>query len=514
VADWLSNLGEQVNALPPARRWALAASAAASLAFFSWIALGMNEPDYRLLYRGFEEDEAARVLEVLRAEKIPYRLEEGGGTIYVPAPLVYETRIRVAGKGLPSGGSPGLEIFDKPGFGVSEFVNRVNYQRALQGELARSIEHLESVDRARVTVAIPKRRKFVSGRSEKPSASVVVRLHPGAELDAQQVSGIVHMVASSIQGLDPKDVTLVDRDGRMLAPEHASAMGGGTVSTGSLAHQAGLERELAERIESILAPTVGRGGVVAQVRARLDWTRTESTEERFDPDSQVARSEQRSTEASSEGSSNAAGIPGIASNAPAGIGGSGSVGSGSSENLSAETINYEINKVVSRTIAPMGRIERLDVAVLIDAGSGPAEGSWDAAALQEFEELAKRAIGFSSERGDEIAVRTAPFRAAPVEFVDEGFLGPEMILLVSTVLRFVGILAALVLFARLVLRPIIGRMADAPAALPVRAGELELQLAGAGADVALAEGASADAPVPPQIANEQNMQALRNWLKE
>ncbi|MFQ5417868.1 MAG: flagellar basal-body MS-ring/collar protein FliF [Myxococcota bacterium] len=517
MADRLSNIGDQVRALPPARRWALAASAAGSLAFFTWIAFGMNEQDYRLLYRGFAADETAKVVEVLRAEKIPYRLEEGGGSISVPASMVYEARIRVAGKGLPSGSSPGLEIFDTPRFGVSDFVNRVNFQRALQGELARSIEQLASIDRARVQVAVPKRRRFVSGRSEKSSASVVVRLHPGAELDPQQVRGIVHLVASSVQGLSAEDVTLVDQRGRMLAPDVAGTAGA-SAPAGSLAHQERLERELADRIESILERTVGQGGVVARVRAELDWTQTESTHERYDPDSQVARSEQRSTERSSEGSTGAAGIPGIASNAPAGIGGAGSGGdSRSSRSSTTETINYEIDKVVSRTVQPLGTIERLDVAVLIDSSSAPsADAGWDAATLLEFEELAKRAIGFSSERGDQIAVRSAPFRAAPIEVLEGGWLDPEMILLATSVLRFAGILLALVLFARLVVRPVVNRLATAPVAnLPARAGDLELQLAGVGSDLSLGEGASAQgASIRGQVASEENMRALRTWLRE
>jgi flagellar M-ring protein FliF len=517
MASWLSSIVDQVRALPPARRMALAASAAGSLAFFAWISVAMNGEDYRLLYRGFEPDEAAQVVEVLKAEKVPYRLDEGGGAIFVPAPLVYEARLVVAGKGLPRGGSPGLELFDAPGFGVSDFVNQVNYQRALQGELARSIEHLAGVERARVQIAAPQQRGYVAARSQKPSASVVVALHPGAELDEQQVRGIVHLVASSVPGLAPDQVTLVDQRGHLLAPQAGDALGP-TAPAGSLAHQERLERELAERVESILGHTVGAGAVVARVRADLDWTQTESTEERFDPESQVARSERISNETSQDGSLLPAGIPGIASNAPAGVGGASAGGAGRSESRSTETINYEISKTVSRTVAPMGTVKRLDVAVLIDQGSPTAgEGGFDDSALREFEDLAKHAIGFSAERGDRIVVRTAPFHSIDLGGEEERDpFAPEVLLLAATALRFLGILAAILLFARLVAAPLLARLATpgAPGALPVRAGDLELQLAGAAPGMALPRGAAAQSPAAMPRTASDSVQTLRGWLKE
>jgi len=515
MGEWLPSIVEQIKALPPARRMLLLASAVASLSFFAWVSLGLGGEEYRLLYRGLAENEAGQVVQALAAEKVPYRIDEGGTAILVPAALVHETRLKVAGKGLPRGGSPGLELFDDPGFGVSDFVNQVNYQRALQGELARSIEQLAAVERARVQVASPKRRGFVASRSEKPSASVIVSLHPGAELETHQVRGIVHLVASSVQGLAPEQVTLVDQRGHLLAPDPSGTAGAGAPA-GALSHQAKLERELGDRIEAIVARSVGAGAVVAQVRADLDWTQTESTEERYDPDSQVARSERVSTESSTDGDLVPGGVPGIGSNAPDGQGAA-AVRTGRSDTRTSETINYEISKTVSRTVAPIGTIQRLDVAVLIDENSGPAVGeSWSPEALGRFEDLAKHAVGYSEERGDRIAVRTAPFQT--IELSDEGrdLLAPEVLLLASMVLRFLGVLVALLLFARLVVAPVADKLATLPApSLPVRAGDLALQLAGGGREGgALPEGASEAARVPARLATEENMQALRSWLKE
>ncbi len=521
--QWWNNFQEQLAALSPARRGALAVASLGSLAFFLWVAFAFGGPQERLLFRHLESDEAARIVEGLRAEKISYRLAEGGGAIYVPAAHVHEARIRLAGRGLPGGGSPGFEIFDDTGFGVSDFVNRVNFQRALQGELARSIEQLESVERARVQVAIPERRGFVSSRSSSASASVVVRLRPGAELQPGQARGVVHLVASSVEGLDPGRVSIVDDRGRLLAPDPDGTQG--PAPSGAMRHQARLEGELASRIESILEPTVGAGRVVARVTAQLDWTQTELTEERFDPDSQVARSEEVSQESSAEGVDLAGGVAGAAANDPdqaaAGAG-----GPGSQSTRISETINYEISKVTSRTVTPVGTVRQLDVAVLVD-GLPTEDGSfapWPPEKLESFEELAKRAVGFSAERGDLITVSNAAFQTIDVEGDGPGWLTPELLLLLSNLLRLVGVVVAVLVFAKLVARPLAENMGGALGAeLPARVGDLEVQLSGAAAaaeltGAAAAEAAQIQAPKPDKAPEgpegEEAVKAVRAWLNE
>ncbi len=514
--EWLSNLIEQIRALPPGRRVALGATAAGTLGFLLWLTLGMGAGDERLLYRDLAEDEAAPVVEALEAEKIPYRLAEGGSAIYVPAPQVHEARIRVAARGLPAGGGTGFEIFDRSGFGVTEFVNRVNYQRALQGELARSVEQLEAVERARVQVAVPERKGFVASRSRHPSAAVVVRMRPGHELEPAQVRGIVHLVASSVEGLDSSRVTVVDGRGRLLAPTAQSDEV--AAPAGALGHQARLERQLAQRIESILEPTVGPDRVVARVRADLDWTRVESTEERFDPDSQVARSEVLEEETATDGVGVAAGgVPGAGSNLP-GLAGPEPAPAGSTSTRKTETLNYEISKKVVRTVGSVGSVRRLDVAVLVDGK--PAETAdapftpWEEESLRSFEELAKRAVGFSQERGDQITVTSAPFESIEIE-EPAGGLSPEIVLLVSAALRALGIVVALLLLAKLVVRPLLEKLTVAPpAGLPASAGDLELQLAGAGSAELASGAAEAGAPAAANPAGEEAVKAVRVWLSE
>lgn len=485
VSEWFASLYRQVMALPPGRRLALFATAAGSLTFFLWLGFGAARPSYRLLFRGLPDAETAKVVTQLSAEKISYELREGGSAVYVPAEQVYDARIRLAGAGLPPGGGAGFELFEDPAFGVTDFVHQVNYRRALQGELSRSIEQLEPVERARVLIALAERSPFVGRQERRSTASVVVRLTPGAELHESQVRGIVHLVASSVESLAPEEVTVVDDRGRMLAPQSEGGPGP-DAPAGAHAFQRKLETDLAERVESILERTVGMGRVVARVRADLDWTRKESTEERYDPDSQIERSEQRTTESSVEGGAPLeGGVPGVRANVPDVGGPGGATANGTSSTRTSETINYEISKTVSHSVSPVGEIERLTVAVLVD-GQPEAEGSshtpWDEEALRQFEELAKQAVGFSPERGDTITVTSAPFRSIEVEEPEGGpWLSPEILLLVGQVLRGLGLLVALVLFAKLVVRPIASALASAPSlSLPASVGDVEMQLSGSG----------------------------------
>lgn len=510
----IQKLLNQIQQLPRGQLAALLLTASGSLLFFGWLTLSEAHVDERLLFRGLEEAEASRVVQELVAQKISYRLDDGGTSIFVPAPQVYEARIRLAGQGLPSGGGPGFEIFDKGGFGLPDFVNRVNYQRALQGELARSIEQLGPVERARVQLAIPERR-FASGRGQPASASVVVRLRGGANLEPEQARGIVHLVASSVEGLDAARVTLIDDRGQLLSAGHET--GAAAATSGAMAHQTKLESELAARIQSILEPTVGTGRVVARVRSELDWTERESNEERFDPESQVARSEEVRKEEETE-TTRAADVSVTGSDQVA------AAGPGTHSASSTETTSYEISKVVNRVTSPAGNIRRLDVAVLVD-GVPSADGAyvaWDAEALSKFEQLAKRAIGFSEERGDKIVVTSAAFRPIALE-EPAGWLTPELWILISNLLRVVGILGALVLFARLIVKPLAERLPKAPPAAPqapIRAEDLANQLAQGGAAPNslefLLDGANRGQNVAALAAasSDDAMRALRTWLSE
>ncbi|MHA7838238.1 MAG: flagellar basal-body MS-ring/collar protein FliF [bacterium] len=551
MPPWLQNVLDPFLALSRARQLTLVATAAGSLAFFLWLSTGARTADFRLLYRGLEGAELAEIADGLTAERIEYRLGEGGSAILVPAAQVHEARMRIASRGLPSGGSPGFELFDRGSFGVTDFVQKVNYHRALQGELSRSIEQVEGVEKARVQLAIPERKTLLRKDERKPTASVVTRLRSGWELDPTQVRGIVHLVASSVEGLDVDRVTLVDHRGKLLAPQPDMELGGRGPGP-SMGAERRLEAELEQQIESILERTVGLGRVVAKVNAELDWTQTEKTEEIFDPDSQVARSSQLDRETSSEGSVEG-GVAGVVANTPDVAPAAGAEGSSNSESSrSSETINYEISKVVSRSVLPVGRIERLSVAVLVDgkpveapvAGEGEGvdvEGGgfqpWEAEELNEFEELAKRAVGFSAERGDEISILNAPF--LEIEMEDGGGVGlltPDVIALLTTVLNGLAFLIGLFLFARLFVRPLADAVqgGDSGAVASLRE-EVMSRLASVGAEALEAGGANAalapsDLDIPgleedsgeltlqqqvdrlAQIRTEDSVRTIRGWM--
>jgi flagellar M-ring protein FliF len=520
MPESLRQLFETLGALPPARQLALALATAGSLAFFGWIATTAAEPKFRPLYRGLDPEQASQVVDGLDAEKIPYRLDEGGSAVLVPDARLHEARIQLAGRGLPNGAGAGFELFDQPAFGVADFVQHVNYVRAIQGELARTIEHLDPVERARVQVAIPERSSLLGRAELEPRASVIVRLRPGRTLAEDQVAAVVHLVASSVERLDPKRVTVVDGAGRLLAPQQDSEPALAGVA-GATAYQQRIESELARRVEGILEKTVGPGNVIARVRAQLDWTESETTEELFDPESQVARSEQRSEESSGE-TEPVGGAPGLVANSPDALGAvpAGEPVPGATRN--SETINYEISKTVVRKVVPMGRVERLSIAVLVADRKAPeGEGvvPWEAPALDGFAKLARQAVGFDEKRGDQIEVSSAPFRLPEEEALPEG--GPDWrtwLPLAESLARGVALLVALLVFARLVAQPLLRALAVPPEGGRAPGGALAAGSAGEPAALSAGQGPELAALPPPRqqqrpIATE-GARALREWLSQ
>jgi len=528
MSEWITNLVSHIRAFSPARQAVLGATALGSLAFFFWLASGAARPEYRGLYRGLPEDEVARVADALKNERIPYRLADGGTSVEVPASQIYEARIRVAAKGLPSGGAVGFELFDKPAFGVTDFVHKVNYARAIQGELARSIEQLDSVERARVQVVMPDHKSVLSAHERKASAAVVVKLLPGRELGSTQVRAVVHLVASSIEALDPKDVTVVDGAGRLLAPQGEGGPDSGSMSVGGApGYQQRVEAELAKRIESMLEKTVGIGNVIARVRADMDWTQSETTQETYDPDSQVARSEQHSTEKNDEISADEGGVPGVVSNTPDSTAAvSQRKGPTSTSTHNTETLNYEISKTVSHKVKPMGQIQRLSVAVLVADRPGKAEGDdpvpWSAEDLKLFKSLAQKSVGFNERRGDEITVSSAPFRLPATRIEEPDLLTPELLLLLLQAARILSVMIAVVLFARLVVKPVAAVLrSDTNRNLPRTVAELQGNAAIEGLPQGVAvSGAMAAAagrstePAPPAVPTDEGVRAIRNWLNQ
>src|SRR5262245_48350392 len=252
-------------AQPPARRVAIAAVGLVSMAGVLGLAWWVQRPLMRPLFTNLGERDASAIVETLRAEKVPFALDDGGHAVLVPAERLYELRLALASRGLPEGGGVGFEIFDRQSLGQTDFLQRLNYQRALQGELGRTIGQLGGVESARVHLALPERSLFVA-ENRRPSASVVLKLAPGRTLGRAQIDGIVHLVAASVEGLDADDVTVVDEAGRMLTADHRGADTTGASST-TLELQQSVERTAEERVESMLGAVVGRDRVIARVAA-------------------------------------------------------------------------------------------------------------------------------------------------------------------------------------------------------------------------------------------------------
>ncbi len=438
-------------------------SVGAAVMLFQWA----NRPQYQVLYANLSQSDAASIMEKLSTSRIPYKVE-GGGTILVASDKVYETRLELAGEGLPRGGEVGFEIFDDVGFGISEFTQRINYLRATQGELAKTIGWLSEIENARVHVVVPEKKLFSD--EEEPRASVVLKLRAGRKLSQSQVQGIVHLVASSVAGLKPQRVTVIDTDGRVFT-RSAEGEEFAALTSSQLDHQRSLESDIERRIQEILEPVVGKGKVIARVSAEVDFKQIEKTEERFDPNSVVVRSEQRNTEKST-GPQVAGGVPGVLSNMPGGEGEKGIQSSPPGSQRQNEVINYEISKTISRIVEPSGVVAKLSVAVLVDGNyeviSNPEGGeelkysSRTDEEMAKFEDLVRGVIGFNAERGDKVEVVNIPFdtqeQVPDIEGVEKEGVADILLRYIPHLIRYGTIIFMSVILFLFVVRPLISAL--------------------------------------------------------
>lgn len=455
------------------------------------IAAGLwsQRPNYSLLYARLPDQEAADVLDALQRLGIRYRIEPATGGIMVPSGEVHAARVKLAGEGLPKAAEQGLELLRRDQeLGASQFVQQARYHHALEVELGRSIASLRNVAGARVHLAIPKPSVFLR-RNEPPSASVVVNLHPGRNLEEGQVAAIVHLVASSIANLSPDRITVVDQTGRLLTRRDADPDLALTASQFEYTRE--VEEAYIQRIESLLTPVLGATGVRAQVKASLDFTRTEQAREQYDPEGKVLRSEQLYEERQS--GDRIAGVPGALTNQPP-EGGTldprPGAGDGTGEGLadpgsrsSRSTRNYELDRTLTHSRAPGGRITRLSVAVVVDdriqvTKSGAVERvPLTAAELDTITALVKDAVGFDAARGDTLSVINQAFQQPPPEqpVAPEPWWQQSWLLDLGRMLVGGAVIVLLILGA---LRPALNRLAvlgarPAPPALPPGGGALD-----------------------------------------
>jgi len=404
------------------RQLALMAGLAASIALGVAIVMWSQQPNFSMLYSGLSDQDSLEITNALDRAGIPHKITAGAGTILVPGDRVHEARMSLAGQGLPKGTATGFELLDKePGFGVSQLMENARYQRALEGELAKTIASISSVQSARVHLAIPKQSAFVREHKD-PSASVMLTVYGGRPMQAEQVGAIVHLVASSVPNLSPDQVTVVDQTGKLLTAGQSSDQLRLTAT--QFDYRKNVEDYYTKRIEDILTPILGANGVRAQVSADIDFTQTEQTQENFNPDLPAVRSEQTSEDHTSGGAS-ASGVPGALTNQPPGVAGTAhgqaSPGNSTPSENSARRItrNYELDKTISHTTFQSGMVRKISIAVVVDDQQKTNEDGTVERAPRKEDELArlttlvKEAVGFNAARGDSVNVINASFAAVP-----------------------------------------------------------------------------------------------------
>ncbi len=487
--NWLQRL----SALDRAQRMRLGAGVALLVAAAVAAVVMGRQPDYRVLFSNLGDKDGGAVVAQLSQMNVPYKYSEGGGAILIPAERVHDVRLRLATQGLPKGSVAGFELMESNKFGMTQFQERLNFQRGLEGELTRSIQALSSVQSARVHLALPNQNGFFR-EQQKPSASVLVSLHPGRILDRAQLAGIVHLVASSVPELAPSAVSVLDDTGKLLS-QSPDSTAGAEINAQQLLYVQQLEQQYSRRIMDILEPVVGRDNVKAQVTAEVDFSQTESTSEQFrpnqTPDSSAVRSQQV-LESRGSATKTATGVPGAVANQPpapsaAPINGAnpapnagGQQGTEEQTNKRESTTNYEVDKTVKVVRGSSGAVKRLSAAVVVNYQSAEDKGKTVTKALtpdqiEQMTALVRETIGFNRERGDSVNLMNTPFQVTAVPTTDIPlWKQPEVMDLAKTFAWPVGA----VLFAALVLMGLVRPALKGPKivkteALSVAGGQLD-----------------------------------------
>lgn len=472
---------------------ALSMVAAIAVAGWTWT----RTPTFSVLFANVSERDGGNIIAALQQMNAPYKFSESGGAILVPQQQVHELRMRLASQGLPKGGLVGFELMETQKLGMSQFIEQINFQRALEGELSRTIQSLAAVQGARVHLAMPKQTGFMRDE-QKPSASVVLNIHPGRNLDPNQVAGIAHMVASSVPHLPAANVSVIDQDGNLLSSEKGNGRNAGLDAT-QLKYIQEVEASTVRRIENILAPIVGPGNSRAQVTADIDFSQAEQVAETYKPNSaqEISIRSQQVSE-SGGGSPAAAGVPGALSNqppvpatapltSPAAPGTPGAAPAATAATAAATanaaggrrdaTTNYELDKTIRHVRQPVGAIKRLSVAVVVNHRKSVGQdgkAAYKALAgkeMAQINDLVKEAMGYNKDRGDSLNVQNSPFANSDAEPVAETpiWKNPTVIGWVLEGLKyliFAG-LAAYLFFG--VVKPFLRKLMDSASRIPVMA---------------------------------------------
>ena len=525
MGQLFSQMWKGFESLPASRKLTILAAAGITLLSIALAVVFINQPDFKVLYTNLTTEDAGQITARLQEKKIPYQLSPTGDMISVPSDKVSELRLELAASGLPKGGGVGFEIFDAKNLGVTEFVQQLNYQRALQGELTRTINSLDEIQQTRVHLAIPKKSLF-SEDQKKPTASVVVRLKSGRNLSDPQINGIAHLVSSSIEGMSPRDVMIVDSSGKVLS----KVTEGGEMaqlSNSQIEYKKNVEKDLTSRITSMLEKVVGEGKAVVRISTDLDFRVTEKTEEKYDSEEPAIRSVQRSQEKSGA-TSGGAGESSVATTgrqaaAPPRL-------AGSNREKSDETINYEISRTVNKTVMPVGDVKKLSIAVLVDGNYVKSEKGVEEyqprpeKELTALEDLVKKSAGFDAKRGDQVVVSNVPFKKVELgtELAEKSWL--DKLMPFMPLLRYLVMLVVIALVALFVAKPLVRMLAE-------RGREVEVSVREVPAGTGALKGGdgvtlSLGAPQPSRELTEADIvrhmasadskrfaELLRNWIK-
>lgn len=477
---------DKIRQLPIQKKLGFMVATAAVIALIVGTWLWSQTPDYRVLYANLSEQEGGAIIDALQKMNVPYQFSEGSGSILIPANQVHEVRLRLAGQGLPKGNLSGFEILENQKFGASQFLEQVNYQRALEGELARSIQSLSAVQGARVHLAIAKPSVFVRER-QQPSASVLLNLHPGRVLSSEQVSAIVHLVSSSIPNLLVKNITVVDQQGNLLSGQKDDLMQVG-LDPGQLKYVQEVEQNFVHRIEAILTPVTGQDNVHAQVTADIDFSHVERAEETYRPNNNPAESATIRSQQQSESVSISqpdGGIPGALSNRPPAPA-QAPVEVKEDQKTTAQTpptdtrkestTNYEVDKTISHIRQSTGQINRLSAAVVINYRTKTNEAGQSINEplsndeIEKITALVKQAIGFNEARGDTLTVTNSQFRLKE-ETQEELPLwkDPDTISFTKDISKQLLIAIVVLFFLQKIFRPFIKNLLPPPPPAPVPA---------------------------------------------
>ena len=477
-----------------------------------WTTFSSNRPDMATLFSQLNPSDAGAIVEDLKSSKIPYRIADGGTRILVPSGVVHETRLRLATRGLPQGGGIGFEVFDRTTLGTTDFVQRLNYQRALQGELARTLGQIKEVTAARVHLALPQPSVFTE--QEKPAtASIVLNLRPGARLTPEQVRGIVHLVSSSVEGLNPDKVTVIDTSGKLIVRPAENGLS--QTSSKQFEMQEGVESDLERRIRTMLEEILGPNKATVRVAAQMDFTSVERTEERFEPRG-VIKSEQRTTETQNSSTTTPAAMAGVASNVPGETAAQPASGQTTAKTTKeAETVQYDVGKVFERKVFSPWELKRISVAVMVDGSSkavkdekGVERKEYVPRKPEEIEKIkmvVKNAVGFNASRGDEVEVVEFPFDTSAMEkervLMEEGERKDFWYSLATQAGTAIGVVLVLLFVLRPLLRALKGRRLPTP--------EVPTKALWAAASSALKEG-----PAPAMVLESAATDPQRQGLME